>query len=136
MSPMRPCLLLCCLLPAVVAAGPVQVRLIAAGADDQHVDPQLADIADFLKQNLAFSRYELLAKQTIEPLPAKHKIHLPRKLQVHCSGEPGNLKVELHHGDEGKLLLRTTLQIEPGQPLVIGGTRDARDHLILVFLTE
>jgi len=123
------------LLAAVASAGNLEIRLVAAGNDRTDMDPELADIADFLRENLPFSRFELLGRERVS-LPGKHTLQLPRNLEVRCQGDAGDLRMELHHGDRQKPLLRTTLQLQPGEPLVLGGTRDEKGNLILVFLAD
>ncbi len=122
---------------SAIAGDLLTVRLVHASYETGATDNALADIEPALRNQLplTFKSYRMLDKRQIR-LPAKTEQVLVNKLILRCEGPRQALRVMVDRQEDGatREVLHTTLSLEDGKPLVIGGFPGEDGRLLLVFL--
>ena len=117
------CLLLAALSTSVLAST-VDVRMVEASTDSSAKTPppfpaELRDIQGLLAGNLAFNRYRLLGRGMIALPAAGRPTPLPGGYRMTAQGNQANLRITVTRGE--KVLIRTTVSLPSGKPVIIGG---------------
>jgi hypothetical protein len=127
-------LALSCLLALPAAAGDaLSIRLVEATNDEKGDNAGLEDVIDVLKKNLSYKTYTLVAKASVA-LPAKNAVHTLGKFTVTCSGKKDKFTISIAR--DKKELLNTSVKLQPGSPLVLGGFSSEKGKMALVFVVE
>jgi len=115
----------------------VEVQVIKAGHQSDHVDPALGEIADELKHTVNFSSYALVRRKIFHlkidekgrlPLDGRYSLRV-----VPVSLTPAICRIEIAVLDRGKELLNTFVESIDGGTTVIGGPR-LDDEILLIRL--
>lgn len=122
---------------APCSAGTVLTMRLVEAVEKSETEPQkideLDDIMEMLKRNLAANEYRLIASSSVE-LPADNSMSRLAGYSVRCSGTQDNLTIQIREGK--RRLLRTTVILIDGKPLVLGGFPSKTGKMIFVFLAE
>ncbi len=118
---------------AASAAGSLSIRLVQASNRGQGVGDGLSDVAELLRGNMPFNTYALLATRSLA-LPADGAMPMGEGLTVRCSGRQGNLQVTVTR--DGRAVLQTTVELQDGIPLIVGGIPTERGKLIFILLAR
>ncbi len=94
---------------------------------------ELDDIMEMLKRNLAANEYRLVASTSVA-LPAADTVSRLDGYSVTCSGDRDSLTILIREGK--RRLLRTTVVLSEGKPLVFGGFPSKLGKMIFIFLAE
>jgi hypothetical protein len=114
-------------------AGDLSIRLVEATNGEGVSSSGLEDVVEVLKRNLAYQNYTLAGEATVG-LPAKGETRQLRNYTVVFSGPKDNLSITVKQGS--KRLLATTVKIESGTPLILGGFPSKTGKMVLVFVAE
>ena len=115
------------------AADAVAVRQVRADRESQAMDERLSDVAALLRANMPFSRYTLVASRTVA-LPAAPAVTLQAGYSLSCAGPRDNLEVHVRRGRS--TVLRTTVSLGPGRPLILGGFPDGESVYLLILTLQ
>lgn len=126
-------LLICAWALPALAGDRVSVRLVEATNDGKGDGAGLEDVVKVLKKNLSYQNYALVSRTSIA-LPAKGDAQKVGGYSVICSGTQANLSILVKHGS--KKLLQTTVKLDDGTPLVMGGFPSGKGKMVLVFVAE
>lgn len=115
----------------------VEVQVIEAGQQSDHVDPALEEIADELKHTVNFSSYALIRRKTLR-LKLHEKGRLPLDGRYSLRVVPVNLtpsicRIEIAVLDLGRELLNTVVETIDGGTTVIEGPQ-IDDQILLIRL--
>ena len=118
-----------------LAGGSLSVRLVEASDAGTGVDAGLGDVAAALQNSmgLVFKGFSLVGTARMG-LPADGTDRQLGPYQVRCSGPQSGLAIELRQGR--KELLRTSVNLRDGNPLIVGGFQTRKGKMILVFLAQ
>ena len=132
--------LLCPTLPArdAAAAATVQAILISASNRPGGVDPRLAAYAGELRRNLPFTTFRhagegtarLSGGRTSLPLSNGHRLELEGG-----QGGRGGIQLKVQWLQGSRVVMTTTLNLQPGVPAVLGrrGDDDRETPVILII---
>ena len=111
----------------------LRVRLVRASPDQAPTDPDLASLADLLRNNMSFRSFRLLDSQSVPlPLPTARTLHFSGRFRLALEGPPNTLNVTLAR--DRQTILKTRAVLRPGAPLVIGGIPDGSGGTLLFVL--
>ena len=123
------------LLASAATADTMQVHMVKATNKGQaKIDDRLKAFENLLqKSNLAFKRFQLVDVKSVK-LPSNSSV-IMQGYELSASGSAGDLKLNLAH--KGRQVMNSTVKIEPGKPLIVGGFPDAadKDARILLILS-
>lgn len=126
-------LLLCAWALPALAGDRISVRLVEATNDGKGDGTGIEDVVNVLKKNLSYQNYVLVSRTSIA-LPARGEAQKVGKYSVICSGTQENLSILVQQGS--KKLLQTTVKLDDGTPLVMGGFPSGKGKMVLVFVAE
>lgn len=112
------------------AGGSVSIRLVQAGNDGGGVGSGLGDVAQLLQDNLKFKSFQLVSSKSIG-LPAKGAAELGQGFTARCSGTAESLDVAIERG--GKRVLSSTVQLQAGTPVILGGFASGGGKMIVIL---
>jgi hypothetical protein len=118
-------------------AGPdgaqLSLRLVEASNSGRGSPPALNDVSGILKGSLGFDSCTFLASGWVR-LPADRQTRTLAEYAVTCSGPQAKLSIAVRRG--GKPVLKTTVSLQDGKPLLVGGFPAAAGKHVLVFLVQ
>lgn len=117
-------------LAGTAAAGSVSIRLVQASNEGSGVGGGLGDVAQLLQDNLKFKSFQLVSSKSIG-LPASGAAELGQGFTARCSGTADNLSVSIERG--GKRVLSSTVQLQPGTPVMMGGFSSGNGKMIVIL---
>jgi hypothetical protein len=117
---------------AARAGSELSARLVEASKEGTS-SAGLEDVMEVLKTNLPFTAYRLLGSGAA-PLPAAGRTLRLAGYSVKCSGPQDNLDLEVAR--RKRVLLRTTISLRDGRPLIVGGFPAGRGKHVLVFVAR
>ena len=112
------------------AAGSVSIRLVQAANDGNGVGDGLGDVAQLLQDNLKFKSFQLVSSKSIG-LPANGAAELGQGFTARCSGKADNLNVTIERS--GKRVLSSTVQLQAGTPVILGGFSSGGGKMIVIL---
>ena len=112
-------------------AATLRIRMIRGSHEEGQTPPALADIADMMRNTLAFKTYALDAEARM-PLPADGRVVKLRVYDVTCTGPAERLKVSIVRRD--KRVLDTVASVRPGHPVILGGFPARRGEGVRMFV--
>ena len=116
-----------------VRAETLWIRLVKASNAAEETDSRLADVLPALAKSLVFKSYSLVAATTIE-LPASGREVRLGVYSITCQGPARNLSIQIRHEDTP--LLYTTVSLQEGKPVLLGGFPATDGRMILVFVLQ
>jgi hypothetical protein len=111
----------------------LSIRLVQASNEGGGVGGGLADVAQLLQDNLRFKSFQLVSSRSIS-LPANGATELGQGFTARCSGGAGNMSVAIERG--GKRVLSSTVQLQRGAPLLLGGFSSGGGKMIVILLLK
>jgi hypothetical protein len=114
-----------------LAGSSLSIRLVRASNSAQGNGAGLEDVISVLKKSLVYSSYTL-AGSASTALPARNSSRRLGPYTVTCNGPQGALAISVRHGR--RELLKTSVSLRDGKPLILGGFPDAGGKLVLVFI--
>jgi hypothetical protein len=117
----------------VFAAEALTIRLVRASNGDGGMSEGLGDLQGILSGNLPFNRFQLIDSQTVL-LPASSTVQLAGGFAVRCNGRQTALSVAVSR--QGRQALSTTISLERGKPLILGGFPDGDGKLLVVLVAR
>jgi len=129
------CILLCYLgaFGNCLAGNSVSIRLVHASNSGEGVEKGLEDIGKILQSQLAFKKYEMVDRKSCS-LPADKTIKMTFGYLVKCLGTQENLTINV--SQKKKELLKTTVSLQDGKPLILGGFPGEGGKLLLILLAK
>ena len=116
-----------------LAGSTLTIRLVEASNKGGGVSAELRDVADLLQNNLPFKAFQLLATKSVR-LPASGDIDLGRGFTAHCEGPQRNLAVRVIR--DRKPVLDSTVELQDGTPLILGGFPADGGKMIVILLVR
>jgi hypothetical protein len=124
-------------LAVAAAAANVEIRMVEASTEPAAegkpatFPAELRDVQPLLSGNFAFNRYRLLGRTRIA-LPADGRATpLPEGFSLTAEGGQDNLQLAVSRRDA--ILLRTTVRLAPGRPVIVGGFNDGPRRILFVL---
>jgi hypothetical protein len=117
-------------LAGTVMADSLSIRLVQAGNEGSGVGGGLGDVAQLLQDNLRFKSFQLVSSKSIG-LPANGAAELGQGFTARCSGGANNLSVAIERS--GKRVLSSTVQLQRGTPLIVGGFSSGNGKMIVIL---
>ncbi len=114
-------------------ADSLSIRLVQAANEGSGVGGGLGDVAQLLQDNLRFKSFQLVSSRSIG-LPASGATELGQGFTARCSGGAGNLSVAIERG--GTRVLSSTVQLQKGAPLLLGGFSSSGGKMIVILLLK
>lgn len=115
------------------AESSLSIRLVQASNQAAGVAGALGDVAELLKTNLPFDTFTLLSSKTLG-LPAAGQVGLGNEFTVSCQGTQRSLSIRVSRG--GEKVLDTTVSLQSGIPLILGGFPAKPGKMILILLAN
>ena len=115
------------------AGDSVSIRLVHASNNGEGLEKGLEDIGKILQSQLSFKKYEMVDHK-ICSLPADKTIKMTFGYLVKCLGTQDNLTINVSR--KKKELLKTTVSLQDGKPLILGGFPGEGGRLLLILLTK
>jgi hypothetical protein len=125
--------LLACAAGSAFAGSSLSLRLVEANNSGAGVSGELTDVAGLLRDNLPFNTFHLASARALK-LPAGGEIALGRGFVAHCDGPQHSLTIRVAR--DGKPILKATVELRDGTPLILGGFPTEGGKLILVLLAQ
>jgi len=119
-------------LPAV-AGDRVNIRLVEATRGDSAAAAGLEDVQELLQNNLNYQAFALLASGSA-PLPSKGNKLALGALNIELQGYQTDLYIKIRQGD--RKLMQTSVSLEDGVPLILGGFPSDGGKYVLIFVAE
>ncbi len=116
------------------ASDRVVLRLVhASNEGSQGVDTTLDDVSSILTTQLPFSSYRLLDLKNAD-LPADKTVTMAQGIRVACRGMQNDLTVTVTK--KNTELLKTTVVLKDGKPLILGGFPANTGKLLLILVGQ
>jgi hypothetical protein len=120
------------LVSAIAEAQNLTVRLVTA-SNEHGENAGLEDVIGALRENLPYRSYTLVDTGKVK-LPATETSCKLEGYSLTFRGDSKNLTVEILKGR--KELLKTTISLNKGAPLVLGGFSDGNRKLVFVLTLD
>ncbi len=117
-------------LASSAAADSLGIRLVQAANDGSGVGGGLADVAQLLQDNLKFKSFQLVSSKSVG-LPASGATELGQGFTARCSGGADNLSVTIERS--GRRVLSSTVQLQRGTPVILGGFSSGAGKMIVIL---
>ena len=118
---------------AVTAGDILTLRLVEASNRGKGVGEGLGDVAPLLSNNLPFSSFKLVAAQSL-PMPANGTVDMGYGFSARCTGRQSNLRVAVAR--RGRPVLQSTVELQTGMPLILGGFPTETGKMIVILVVR
>lgn len=125
-------LLIFSLLCGAAHAQTVSIRMVEGyNSKDKATFPaELNDVKSLLQSNLPFNTYKLIGSNAVK-LPADQTANLGQGYSISCKGNQQSLAVKILF--KNKVKLNSTVRLQPGKPLIIGGFSSGKGKILFVM---
>ena len=118
---------------AAAGGATLTIRLVEASNQGKGLGKGLGDVGALLQDNLKFNTFRLVDSKSL-PLPARGAAQLAGGFTARCSGDQKNLAVTIERG--GKAVLQSTVELQRGAPLILGGLPVEGAKMIVILLVR
>ena len=122
-----------CLAFNIYAGDRVSIRLVEASNNGSNISSKLQDVHSILQSQIAYKNYNLVGSTSCQ-LPADQTLKMAYGFKLKCSGKQQNFTLSVKQ--KKVELLKTTLNLKDGKPVVLGGFPHGKSKLLLILLVK